>query len=146
MNEKVLNLAIIILFASIIINSILLMLSFTPSGGWIIGLTSNDLSYDSLKGTSNDVPEGFISNTSQSQDASSFNPFSIDGLLAGVYGINLIISGLFLLEMIFFKFSVEFVVFAPIFLGLATILIGSKLLLVAYAGSVLLNAITGRRA
>jgi len=147
LNDKLLNFVTIIFFASIIINGFLLMISATPSGAWITGtnLTNDNLNYSSLGGQNIDTTEGFISNTSQSQDASSFNPFSIDGVLAGVNAFNFLIAGLFLIEMVFVRFATWFPLFAPLFLGIAGILLGAKILLIGYFGSVLLSAILGRR-
>ena len=129
------------------------MISLTPSGGMITGWTnnsSNNLSYSDLNTYSINTPDGFISNTAQSQDASSFNPFEIINNLgktvfAGVHAMNLLIMGFFLLEMMFVNLSSWFSIFSPIFLALAGLIIASKLLLIGYAGSVLLNAIMGRR-
>jgi hypothetical protein len=147
MNDKLLTFVLIIFFSSIIINGLLLMVSATPSGAWITSnnFISNDLQYGKLNEKSISTPDGFISNTSQSQDASSFNPFTLDGVLAGVFSINLLISGLFLLEKIFWQLSLAFPIFSPILLSVASIFIASKLLLVGYAGSALINAILGRR-
>jgi len=153
MNEKILNIAMIIFFASILINGVLVMISLTPSGSFITGFTgasSNELTYSELKQYSINTPDGFISNTAQSQDASSFNPFEIINNLgktvfAGIHAINLLLMGFFLLELVFFNMSGWFPIFAPILLAVAGLIIGAKLLLIGYAGSVLLNAIMGRR-
>ncbi len=147
MNDKLLNFVTIIFFASIIINGFLLMLSATPSGAWITNdnLTNDTLQYSGMGGQDVTTTDGFISNTSQSQDASSFNPFSIEGVLAGVNAFNFLIAGLFLLEQIFVRFSGWFPIFAPLFLSMAGLLIGAKILLIGYFGSVLLSAILGRR-
>jgi len=147
MNDKLLNFVTIIFFASIIINGFLLMLSATPSGAWITNdnLTNDTLQYSGMGGQDVTTTDGFISNTSQSQDASSFNPFSIEGVLAGVNAFNFLIAGLFLLEQIFVRFSGWFPIFAPLFLSMAGLLIGAKILLIGYFGSVLLSSILGRR-
>ena len=153
MNDKLLNIAMIVFFASILINGLLIMVSLTPEGSFITGWTndsSNGLGYSDLKEYSINTPDGFISNTAQSQDSSSFNPFEIIDRLgktvfAGVNAVNLLIMGFFLLEMVFFNMSLWFPIFSPIFLAVAGLVIGSKLLLIGYAGSVLLNAIMGRR-
>lgn len=123
------------------------MIAMTPSGAWVTGtnLASDSLSYDSLGGQDVVTTDGFISNTSQSQDASSFNPFSLEGVLAGVNAFNFFIAGLFLIEMVFVRFAGWFPLFAPLFLGIAGILLGAKILLIGYFGSVLLSAILGRR-
>lgn len=144
------NIVLVIFFSGIIINGILLMISLTPAGGTILGFTNSDLQYDNLKGYSNKTPDGFLSNTSQSQDASSFNPWLIvtntgQSLLAGIASINLLLQALFMLESVFYNLGLWFPIFLPIFWGIATIFLGSKILLIGYAGSVLLNAILGRR-
>ena len=153
MNDKLLNIAMIIFFAGIIINALLIMISLTPSGGVILGLTRTDLQYDSLGG--NCVladQDGFISNTQQSQDASSFSTIkcvnSTTGgvdIFAGINAINMMFLGIFLLETVFFNMASWFPIFSPIFLALAGIVLGAKILLIGYAGSILLNALFGRR-
>ena len=145
MNDKLLTFTIIIFFAGIIINGLLLMISATPSGAWIVGITNPDLQYDQINDVSLTEPNGFISNTSQSQDVSSFNPFSLDGIFAGVKAFNFIIQGLFLLEFLFWQLSIWFPVFSPILLAVAALFAGSKLLLIGYGFSVLLKALTGGR-
>lgn len=151
LNDKFLNLAMLIFFAGIIINGLLLMVALTPAGGTIIGLTRTDLTYDSLSDSCVlSTPSGFLSNTPQSQDASSFNPIEcrqasgID-IFAGLHAINSILLGLFLLEAVFFTLSYWFPIFSPILLSIAAIFVGAKLLLIGYAGSILLNSIFGRR-
>jgi hypothetical protein len=144
MNDRLLNFVTIIFFASIIINGILLMVAATPNGAAMGGLANSDLQYTALGGTV-EKPDGFISNTSQSQDASSFNPFTVNSLFAGINAINFIIQGLFLLEIVFVNIAGWFPIFAPILLGVAGIILGAKLLLIGYAGSILLSAITGKR-
>ena len=153
MNDKLLNITMVIFFASILINGLLIMVSLSPGGSFITGMTgnaSNELNYTDLKDYSINTPDGFLSNTAQSQDASGFNPFEIvnnigNTVFAGVHAINLLIAGFFLLELVFFNMSGWFPIFSPIFLAIAGLVIGSKLLLIGYAGSVLLNAIMGRR-
>ena len=145
MNDKLLTFTIIVFFAGIIINGLLLMLSFTPSGAWIVEITNPDLQYSELNGVTATTPDGFISNTSQSQDTSSFNPLSLDGVFAGVKAFNFIIQGLFLLEFLFWQLSIWFPVFSPILLALAGVFAGSKILLIGYGFSVLLKALTGGR-
>ena len=150
MNDKLLNITMTIFFASIIINGLLLMVSMTPGGGWITGLPRDDLGYSGSNNYTVVSPDGFISNTPQSQDASSFNPFEIvtgagNTLLGGINALNLIISGLFLLEITFFNLSVWFPLFSPFFLSLAALILGAKLLLIGYGASILLSPITGRR-
>ena len=152
MNDKLLNIAMIIFFAGILINALLLMISLTPSGGVILGLTRADLQYDSLGGqcvlTEQD---GFISNTQQSQDASSFSTIKCANttggfdIFAGINAINMLFLGMFLLETVFWNMAMWFPIFSPIFLAVASIVVGAKLLLICYAGSILLNSLFGRR-
>lgn len=150
MNDKLMNIAMTIFFASIIINGFLGMLLLTPGGSAVLGLNDSALDYDSLKQNELSAPSGFISNTAQSQDASSFNPVQFvsdlfGSVLVGVNAINWLIQGFFLLEMVFVTLASWFPVFSPIFLSFAGIILGSKILLIGYAGSVLLKAITGGR-
>jgi len=150
MNDRLLNMVTLIFFASIICNGALIMLSLTPAGGFITGLTNDNVSYSTLNANTTTTTDGFISNTSQSQDAAAYNPFQIitaagTTILAGVGAIQMLFNGLFLMEFIFIWFASEFVIFAPILLAIAAVLVGIKLLLIGYAGSVLLNAILGRR-
>ena len=147
LNDRLLNLAMLIFFASIICNGMLIMLALTPSGGFIsdIGLTNTELQYNSMNGYELDNPDGFISNTSQSQDDAGFNPFTVGSLFAGVNAFNFLVLGLFMMETVFFRFSLWFPIFSPIFLSVAAVLVGAKLLLIGYFGSVLLNSILGRR-
>ena len=152
MNDKLLNIAMIIFFAGIMINAMLIMVSLTPAGGVILGLTRSDLQYDSLGG--NCVladQDGFISNTQQSQDASSFSTIKcvndaggVD-IFAGINAINMMFLGIFLLETVFFNMASWFPIFSPIFLAIAGVVLGAKILLIGYAGSILLNALFGRR-
>jgi len=153
MNDKLLNIAMIIFFAGILINALLIMISLTPSGGVILGLTRTDLQYDSLGGQCTLVDqEGFISNTQQSQDASSFSSIKCvnEGtggfnIFAGIVAINMLFLGIFLLETVFFNMALWFPIFSPFFLAIAGIVVGAKVLLIGYAGSILLNALFGRR-
>jgi len=153
MNDKLLNIIMVIFFASILINGMLIMVSLTPSGGVILGLTRADLQYDSLGGQCTlATPEGFISNTQQSQDASSFSTIkcvntSTGGvdIFAGVTAINMLFLGIFLLETVFFNMALWFPIFSPIFLAVAGIVVGAKILLIGYAGSILINALWARR-
>jgi hypothetical protein len=152
MNDKLLNFVTIIFFASIIINGLLIMVTMTPAGSWITDrdITNDTLQYNSMSKYSTETTDGFISNTSQSQDASSFNPFTIisnigNSILAGINAFNFLAQGLFMLELVFFRFSAWFPLFAPIFLSIAGIVLGAKLLLIGYFGSVLLSSILGRR-
>jgi len=153
MNDKLLNIAMIVFFASILINGMLIMVSLTPSGGFIVdwtGSNNNKLSYSDINNYSLATPDGFLSNTAQSQDASSFNPFEIldqfgKTVFAGVNAINMLIIGFFLLEVMFYNLATWFPIFSPILLAVAGLIVGAKLLLIGYAGSVLLNAIMGRR-
>ena len=157
MNDKLLNFAMLIFFASILGNGALLMLADTPSGTWILGdtpsesLTTN-LTYQDLNGFNVKTNDGFIANSNQSQDSSSFNPFVIFGnfvgqatktVFAGNNAMNFIIVGLFAMESIFFRMSGWFPIFSPILLGLAAILLGVKFLLIGYFGSVLLKTVLG---
>jgi len=152
MNDKLLNIAMIIFFAGIIINAMLIMVSLTPAGGVILGLTRTDLQYDALEGNCTLASQdGFISNTPQSQDASSFSTIKcvndsggID-IFAGINAINMLFLGIFLLEAVFFNLSTWFPIFSPIFLAVAGVVLGAKILLIGYAGSILLNALFGRR-
>ena len=157
MNDKLLNFAMLIFFASILGNGALIMLANTPSGTWILGDTTNEslttnLTYQDLNGFNVKTNDGFITNSNQSQDASSFNPFVIIGnflgqatktVFAGINAMNFIIVGLFAMESIFFRMSGWFPIFAPILLGLAAILLGVKFLLIGYFGSVLLKTVPG---
>ena len=158
MNDKILNFAMLIFFASILSNGALMMISSTPNGGWIIGddgsspIANDKLSYNSLNGFDINNNEGFISNTSQSQDDSSFNPFVIVGnfvgdvtgtFLAGINAFNFIITGLFTIEFIFFILSAKFPLFAPILLGVSALLLGVKFMVIGYFGSVLLKSVLG---
>jgi len=152
MNDKLLNIAMIVFFAGIIINALLIMISLTPSGGVILGLTRADLQYNSLGGQCTLVDQdGFISNTAQSQDASSFSTIKCQNssggfdIFAGIAAINMLFLGIFLLETVFFNMSVWFPIFSPIFLAIAGVVVGAKILLIGYAGSILLNALFGRR-
>jgi len=98
---------------------------------------------------------GFISNTSQSQDASSFNPFVIVGnfigdivstVFAGINALNFLVMGLFAMEVIFvmfFKMASWFPIFSPILLGLSALILGAKFLLIGYFGSILLKSVLG---
>jgi hypothetical protein len=95
---------------------------------------------------------GFISNTQQSQDASSFSVIKCNNaatggvdIFAGINAINMLFLGIFLLETIFWNMSVWFPIFSPIFLAIAGTALGAKVLLIGYAGSILLNALFGRR-
>jgi len=95
MNDKLLNFVTIIFFASIIINGLLIMVTMTPAGSWITDrdITNDTLQYNSMSKYSTETTDGFISNTSQSQDASSFNPFTIisnigNSILAGINAFN----------------------------------------------------------
>jgi len=142
----------IIFFAGILINALLIMISLTPSGGVILGLTRADLQYDSLGGQCElNTQDGFISNTQQSQDASSFstikcvNPDGGFDIFAGINAINMLFLGVFLLEAVFFNMASWFPIFSPIFLAVAGAVIGAKVLLIGYAGSILLNSLFGRR-
>jgi len=157
MNDKLLNFAMLIFFASILGNGALLMLADTPSGSWILGDTPSEsltttLTYQDLNGFNVQTNDGFIANSNQSQDASSFNPFVIIGnflgqavntVFAGINAMNFIIVGLFAMESIFFRMSGWFPIFSPILLGLAAILLGVKFLLIGYFGSVLLKTVLG---
>ena len=157
MNDKLLNFAMLIFFASILGNGALLMLADTPSGSWILGDTPSEsltttLTYQDLNGFNVKTNDGFIANSNQSQDASSFNPFVIIGnfvgqaiktVFAGINAMNFIIVGLFAMESIFFRMSGWFPIFSPILLGLAAILLGVKFLLIGYFGSVLLKTVLG---
>jgi len=158
MNDKILNFAMLIFFSSILCNGVLMMLSETPNGGWIVGadgsdpLANNKLSYDSLSGFDINNNDGFISNTSQSQDDSSFNPFVIIGsfiggvtgtFLAGINAFNFIITGLFATEFIFIILSSKLPLFSPILLGVSALLLGVKFMVIGYFGSVLLKSILG---
>ena len=157
MNDKLLNFAMLIFFASILGNGALIMLANTPSGTWILGDTTNEsltttLTYQDLNGFDVKTNDGFIANSNQSQDASSFNPFVIIGnfvdqatktVFAGINAMNFIIVGLFAMESIFFRMSGWFPIFSPILLGLAAILLGVKFLLIGYFGSVLLKTVLG---
>jgi len=158
MNDKLLNFAMLIFFASILGNGALIMLADTPSGTWILGdtvnesLVTNEIQYDSLDGFDVKTNDGFIANSNQSQDASSFNPFVIIGnfvgqatktVFAGINAMNFILMGLFAMESIFFRMSGWFPIFSPILLGLAAILLGVKFLLIGYFGSVLLKTVLG---
>jgi len=151
MNDKLLNISMVIFFAGIIINAMLIMVSTTPNGGIILGLTRSDLQYDSLKGSCTlSTPDGFISNTQQSQDASSFNPIECTtatgfDIFAGINAINMLFLGFFLLEVVFFNMAIWFGIFSPVFLAMAGIFVGAKLLLLGYAGSILLKALFGGR-
>ena len=152
MNDKLLNISMIIFFAGILINALLIMISLTPSGGAILGLTRSDLQYDSLSGNCTLASQdGFISNTQQSQDASSFSTIKCSNssggidIFAGINAINMLLLGVFLLETVFFNMSVWFPIFSPIFLAIAGVVIGAKILLIGYAGSILLNSLFGRR-
>jgi len=152
MNDKLLNIATVIFFAGILINALLIMISLTPSGGIILGLTRPDLRYNSLGGQCTLTNQGgFISNTHQSQDASSFSTIKCINetggadLFAGIKAINMIFLGMFLLETVFFNMAVWFPIFSPIFLAMAGTVIGAKVLLIGYAGSILLNSLFGRR-
>jgi hypothetical protein len=153
MNDKLLNIAMIVFFASIIINALLIMISLTPSGGILIGLTRTDLQYDSLSGNCVlTTQDGFISNTQQSQDASSFSTIKCKNpttggadIFAGINAINALFLGIFLLETVFFNMATWFPIFSPIFLAIAGLVLGVKILLIGYAGSILLNALFGRR-
>ena len=157
MNDKLLNFAMLIFFASILGNGALLMLADTPSGSWILGDTPSEsltttLTYQDLNGFNVKTNDGFIANSNQSQDASSFNPFVIIGnflgkatktVFAGISALNFILMGLFAMESIFFRMSGWFPIFSPILLGLAAILLGVKFLLIGYFGSVLLKTVLG---
>ena len=157
MNDKLLNFAMLIFFASILGNGALLMLANTPSGTWILGDTTSEsltttLTYQDLNGFNVKTNDGFIANSNQSQDSSSFNPFVIIGnflgqavntVFAGINAMNFIIVGLFAMESIFFRMSGWFPIFSPILLGLAAILLGVKFLLIGYFGSVLLKTVLG---
>ncbi len=158
MNDKLLNFAMLIFFASILGNGALIMLANTPSGAWILGdtggeaLTTRAIDYDSLGGFELETNDGFIANSNQSQDASSFNPFVIIGnffggvsktVFAGINAMNFVLMGLFAMETIFFRMSSWFPIFAPILLGLAAVLLGVKFLLIGYFGSVLLKTVLG---
>ena len=157
MNDKLLNFAMLIFFASILGNGALIMLANTPSGTWILGDTTNEsltttLTYQDLNGFDVKTNDGFIANSNQSQDASSFNPFVIIGnfvgqatktVFAGINAMNFILMGLFAMESIFFRMSGWFPIFSPILLGLAAILLGVKFLLIGYFGSVLLKTVLG---
>ena len=153
MNDKLLNIAMIIFFAGIFINALLIMISLTPSGGVILGLTRADLQYDSLGGQCTlTTQDGFISNTQQSQDASSFSTIKCTNtttggfdIFAGINAINMMFLGMFLLETVFFNMAMWFPIFSPIFLAVAGVVVGAKVLLIGYAGSILLNALFGRR-
>lgn len=153
MNDKLLNIAMIVFFSSILINGMLIMVSLTPSGSFILdwtGSSENNLGYDNMKDYSLNTPDGFLSNTAQSQDASSFNPFEIldqfgKTVFAGLNAINMLIIGFFLLEIMFYNMATWFPIFNPILLAVAGLIVGAKLLLIGYAGSVLLNSIMGRR-
>ena len=112
MNDKLLNFAMLIFFASILGNGALLMLANTPSGTWILGDTTSEsltttLTYQDLNGFNVKTNDGFIANSNQSQDSSSFNPFVIIGnflgqavntVFAGINAMNFIIVGLFAME------------------------------------------------
>ena len=157
MNDKLLNFAMLIFFASILGNGALLMLADTPGGTWIIGDTPSEsltttLTYQDLNGFNVKTNDGFIANSNQSQDSSSFNPFVIIGnflgqavntVFAGINAMNFILMGLFAMESIFFRMSGWFPIFSPILLGLAAILLGVKFLLIGYFGSVLLKTVLG---
>ena len=158
MNDKILNFAMLIFFASILSNGALIMMSTTPNGAWIVGdegsdpLANEKLSYGSLSGFDINNNEGFISNTSQSQDDASFNPFVIVGsfiggvtgtFLAGINAFNFIITGLFATEFIFLKMASRFPLFSPILLGISALLLGVKFMVIGYFGSVLLKSILG---
>jgi len=155
MNDKLLNFAMLLFFASILGNGALLMLAETPEGGWIdTGNTkvTNNVTYNDFNGFGLETNDGFITNTSQSQDSSSFNPFVIVGnfvdgaintLFAGINAMNFILMGLFAMEVIFFKMAIWFPIFSPILLGISALLLGVKFLLIGYFGSVLLKTVLG---
>lgn len=150
MNDKLLNLATLIFFASILGNGMLIMLSLTPGGALVTGLTNDDLGYNNLDSQSYQTTPGFISNTSQSQDVSSFNPLQIVNdagaiLFAGINALNFVIIGLCAIEVVFVKMSGWFPIFAPILLSVAGVLLGVKALVIGYFLSILLKAITGGR-
>jgi len=158
MNDKQLNFAMLIFFASILGNGALIMLSITPGGAWITdasggdSLASTDLTHESLSGFDVENSEGFISNTSQSQDDASFNPFMVIGsffgavtkaVLPGINALNFIITGLFAMELIFLRMSGWFPLFAPILLGISALMLVVKFMVIGYFGSVLLKSVLG---
>jgi hypothetical protein len=155
MNDKLLNISMIIFFAGMLINALLIMISLTPNGNIIYNLTIVGLEYDTLSNNCTLAEQqGFISNTQQSQDASSFstikciNPndsVNVGDIFAGVNAVNQLFLGMFLLETVFYNMGRWFPIFLPIFWGLASVAVGAKILLIGYAGSILLNALFGRR-
>jgi len=130
----------LIFLASIVGNGALLMLAETPSGSWINdgsnkSITTNQLGHDSLSGFELEENTGFISNTSQSQDASSFNPFVIVGnfvgdivstVFAGINALNFLDNGFVCNGINFFKMASWFPIFSPILLGLSALILGAK--------------------
>jgi len=155
MNDKLLNFAMLVFFASILGNGALLMLADTPGGAKIsTGETqvTNSITYQDFNGFSVQTNDGFITNTSQSQDSSSFNPWVIFGnvvggvaqtVFAGINALNFILLGLFAMELIFFKMAIWFPIFSPILLGVSALLLAVKFLLIGYFGSVLLKTVLG---
>ena len=98
-----------------------------------------------LSDTNYAINAGVANSSTAPSEGDVFNPFSIDGVLAGVQSLTIISTALLGTQFVILKFGELFAFLQPITLALATIITLIQIFVIAYMAISFARGIFGRR-
>jgi len=143
MNDKWFNIAMIIIFTSLVANGFVLMLTAFPGGSSYAGLHQDKLDYKTF-----DKNYAYTNNTGSftATNQDTYTPITmLTGDPFGLAPLNIIVTGFIGLELLLYTLSQVFSVFAVFFYVIILIMFTVKTIVVAYFASVLIRTIFGGR-
>ena len=143
MNDKWFNIAMIIVFTSIIANGLVFMLTAFPNGAQTSTLYNSNMDYSAINHDYNAITGESILASSET----GFNPITtITGDPFGLSPLNLLASAFVGLEAMLLTLADVFPMFSFLFVVFAIISFIVKAVVIAYFASVLVRSIFGGRA
>jgi hypothetical protein len=148
MNDKWFNVAMIIVFTSLVANGLIFMLTSFPNGGQFSNLSHSNLDYNTSTasvGNAYVYQVGGANNMSAEASSNSAGTLitSITGDPFGLSPLNLLASAFFGLEALLLSLANIFTMFGFLFTLFALIAFTVKMLVAAYFGSVIVRGILG---
>ena len=152
MNDKWFNIAMLIVFTSLIANGLVFMLTAFPGGSQFTTLHQTNLDYSTNSGSVKTVYSPSISGQSTIAPAANdttgagFTPItSLTGDPFGLSPLNILASAFVGLEALLLSLANIFTMFAVLFILFALIAFTVKAIVVAYFASILIRSIFGGR-
>ena len=154
MNDKWFNIAMIIVFTSLVANGFVFMLTSFPHDSTFDPneLHLTQLDYNGSGAMKQSYAYNFDKNASMSPsatnvDGSGFTPFTFltEGLPYGLAPLNVLIIGFVGLELLLLQLAEVFSVFAVLFGMIVLVMFTVKVIVIAYFASVLIRMLFGGR-